>query len=144
MKIVIHPDPVLEQVCSHADPSVHDDTVREMIGLMYAANGAGLAAPQVGITRRFFVMNASGVKGMERVFFNPVLHRARGKREYAIEGCLSLPDRAVKVLRFPIVLIEYEDSKGRKKRHQSQSPWEARVMQHEMDHLDGKLIGAEA
>src|SRR5580765_5413873 len=92
LKIIQWPDPRLKRVSEpikQITPEIQDLAVR-MFVLMREAKGVGLAAPQVGLNLRMFVMNATGQPGDDRVYFNPVLSDPEGE-ESGEEGCLSLP-----------------------------------------------------
>lgn len=114
--------------------------IAEMFDLMYAARGIGLAANQVGIPLRFFVMNLAGAKGEgeELVFINPTISRTTGADE-AEEGCLSLPGVYGPVLRPAEVLFSAYMPNG-EKFEQKVSGMFARCVQHETDHLDGIMF----
>src|SRR5690349_11172662 len=100
LKLILYPDPRLKKMSepvTRFDEPLRDLVVN-MFRLMRDHKGVGLAAPQVGINLRLFVMNPSGEAGDDRVYINPVLADADGSDE-AEEGCLSLPDIHVKVVR---------------------------------------------
>lgn len=139
-RIVLYPDPRLRRKCAPFEGI--DDSVgrlaERMLELMHAANGVGLAGPQVGICRRIFVCNPTGESGDDRIFINPVLTDLTGAIE-AEEGCLSIPDVRILIRRARRCRISGLDATGR--------PVEAacedllsRIVQHEADHLDGRLI----
>ena len=110
-----------------------------MFELMYATNGVGLAANQVGLPYRFFVMNPTGkaeVKDKEFVFLNPVITRSGGKLICDEEGCLSFPELYLDAARSPKVKISGYNLKGEAIQMTFQD-FAARVVQHEYDHLDG-------
>jgi len=107
-----------------------------MIALMHDADGVGLAATQVGILRRFFVFSQDGV---DRVLVNPVITRRGGGVEIDDEGCLSLGAVRVPVERQLEVTIEAKDANGAEVKLELEG-MPARVVQHEVDHLDGVLI----
>lgn len=107
-----------------------------MIALMHDADGVGLAATQVGILRRFFVFHDDGE---DHVLVNPVLTRVAGESESDEEGCLSLGTVRVPVERQLEVTIEGKDATGADVRYELEG-LPARVVQHELDHLDGRLI----
>jgi len=110
--------------------------VERMTTLMHEANGVGLAATQVGVLRRLFVF----VDGDEdRVIVNPVLTRTSEETEVDDEGCLSLRGVLVPVERSTRVVIEGVDAKGEPVSLELEAP-SSRVVQHELDHLDGVLI----
>ncbi len=119
-----------------------DDGLRtlaaRMFELMRAAKGVGLAAPQVGINLRLFVMNHSGDPKDDRVYVSPVLSDPEGDDE-AEEGCLSLPRINVNVLRSRGLKIKARDLEG-KVIEEIASGYLARIWQHEVDHLDGILL----
>jgi len=106
-----------------------------MLELMRAHEGLGLAAPQVGITQRLFVAE---MHGCSVCLVNPVITGRSGSDRMA-EGCLSLPSIHVNVQRDRQVEVQGFDAQGRKRSYCVEGLW-ARVMQHEIDHLDGVLI----
>ena len=117
-----------------------DEDVRRlaerMTALMHEAQGVGLAATQVGVLRRLFVFSDAGE---DRVLVNPVITKRSGKVEVDDEGCLSLRDVLVPVERSVAVTIEGLDADGEPVKLHLELPT-ARVVQHELDHLDGVLI----
>jgi peptide deformylase len=110
--------------------------VERMTALMHEASGVGLAATQVGVLRRVFVFVD---EGEDRVLVNPVLTKASSDTETDDEGCLSLHDVLVPVERPRIATIEGFDARGAPVRLELEPP-SSRVVQHELDHLDGVLI----
>jgi len=114
--------------------------VAEMFILMYRHKGVGLAANQVDLPYRLFVVNQTGEqgKGEELVFINPVLSSPKGLEE-AEEGCLSLPGLYADVRRPAKITIDAFDLRGRPM-HLELDGLFARVVQHETDHLDGRLF----
>lgn len=113
-----------------------DRLVERMTALMHEANGVGLAANQVGVLRRLFVF-ADGEE--DRVIVNPVLTKSSKDTEVDDEGCLSLRGVLVPVERPTSVTLEGVDTKGEPVRLELEPP-ASRVVQHELDHLDGVLI----
>jgi peptide deformylase len=109
--------------------------VERMTALMHEANGVGLAATQVGVLRRLFVFVDDGE---DRVLVNPVITKSSGA-EVDDEGCLSLREVLVPVERATKVTIEGVDPKGEPVVLELEPP-ASRVVQHELDHLDGVLI----
>ncbi len=111
-----------------------------MLELMYEHRGVGLAATQVNLPLRLFVMNATGEKGEgeEYVVINPVLSRPRGNEEEQ-EGCLSLPNIHGKVIRAKTIHLNAFDLKGNEL-NIDLTGFDARVVQHETDHLDGVIF----
>lgn len=110
--------------------------VKQMYKKMHQWRGIGLAANQVGIPYRIFVMKAGRTK---YTCINPKIIRATAEVEYSEEGCLSVPNKKVKVWRRKQVSIEYRDEHGRE-HYQGFTGLEAHCVQHEMDHLNGILI----
>ncbi len=116
------------------------DAVEQMFEIMYAAEGIGLAANQVAMPYRLFVINSAGKRGVgeEHVFINPVLSRPRGTAIQE-EGCLSLPGVRMDVRRPAKVLIDAWSLAG-EPIHLDLDGLLARVVQHEFDHLEGRLF----
>ena len=110
--------------------------VERMTTLMHEANGVGLAATQVGVLQRLFVFV---VEGEDRALVNPVITKRSPETEVDDEGCLSLRDVLVPVERAKAVTIEGQDASGERVELELELP-SARVVQHELDHLDGVLI----
>jgi len=111
-------------------------------------DAVGLAAPQIGINKRVIVFRAkSSEEGQKKikdindieVLVNPRITQERGEKITAAEGCLSCPDVQVEVSRFPEIKVRALDAKGGKV-NKKYLDFIARVVQHEIDHLDGKLI----
>jgi peptide deformylase len=131
-------DTVLRMKAREVD-SFDDDLARlveRMTTLMHEANGVGLAATQVGVVRRLFVF-ADGEE--DRVVVNPVITVSSSETEVDDEGCLSLRGVLVPVERAKTVTIEGLDAKGEPVKLELDGP-SSRVVQHELDHLDGVLI----
>jgi peptide deformylase len=152
LAIITYPHPTLRY---EAKPVRRVDTklkrmVAQMFDLMYEHRGVGLAATQVDLPLRLFVMNAAGQhdEGQELVMINPVITKPRGNEE-AEEGCLSLPNIHGNVVRAKTIHVNAFDLYGNEI-NQDLSGFEARIVQHEVDHLDGTLFidrlkeGAEA
>jgi peptide deformylase len=140
LKIIYYPDPRLKKMSrpvTRFDGELRDMVV-QMFKLMRDAHGVGLAAPQVAKNVRVFVMNPSGEAGDDQVYINPVLSDPDGEDE-AEEGCLSLPDIHVKVVRNKRIRIEAQDLEGNFF-EQTASGFITRVWQHEFDHLNGILL----
>ena len=142
LKIIPYPHPTLRHV-SKAIRRVDAELkkmVREMFDLMYEAKGVGLAANQVDLPLRLFIANleAEAGKGEELVFINPVISRPKGSEE-AEEGCLSLPGLYGDVVRPKTVRINAYNLSG-EELVADVSGMLARVVQHELDHLDGVLF----
>jgi peptide deformylase len=141
LKILVYPDPVL-RVKAKPVEAVTDQVraaAQQMLELMHAAPGVGLAATQVGLNLRFFVANATGEPGDDQVFINPVLTDPSRESVEVEEGCLSLPEIRGVVRRPMKITIRAQDIEGRTFEATSDE-LAARVWQHETDHLDGILI----
>jgi peptide deformylase len=110
-----------------------------MIKVMYQAKGIGLAANQIGYNKRMFVMDTSNERDHPQTFINPVIKAKNNIKMSDIEGCLSCPSEEVKVSRSMSVNLEWICRHG-KKQHKTFFYLPCRVVQHEMDHLNGKLI----
>jgi peptide deformylase len=136
------PDPVLRRECKPAEPGT--DAIRklaeDMLETMYAAPGIGLAAPQVGQSVSMVVVDIFGHLGERdsKVLLNPEIVSCSGNIAFE-EGCLSLPEFTVEVERPRMVEIEYQDLEGEKKTITAEDLL-AVAIQHEMDHLDGRLL----
>ncbi len=133
-------DPVLRIPASEV--TVFDDALREEIArmelIMDEANGAGLAAPQLGALRRILVYRVRD-EDRPRVLVNPTLAWASEETDVDSEGCLSIGEIVVDVPRAVAVRVEARDADGEPFTVEAEG-FEARVIQHEMDHLDGILI----
>ena len=137
-----YPDPVLRRECKPAEPgSAHIRKLAEdMIETMYAAPGIGLAAPQVGESIRILVVDIFGHLGERepRVLLNPVIVSSSEITAFE-EGCLSLPEFTVEVPRPRVVEIRYQDLEGAEIKIIAED-LHAVAIQHEMDHLEGRLL----
>lgn len=142
LPIRFYPDPVLKKKAESVEEinSETEKLVEDMGETMFAAEGVGLAAPQVGISCRLIVIQVAGEKGSGKfmALINPKLVSAQGETVDE-EGCLSVKDYRAQVKRSQIVRVSYLDLKG--------NPGEltvedmpARILQHEIDHLDGILF----
>jgi peptide deformylase len=144
-------DAALQLVRKHGDPVLRSralpierfddalrDEIRRMGGLMSDALGIGLAATQVGVMHRVLVYRVEA-EGEIAALVNPVLEWSGNERETMEEGCLSLPGVLVEVERPIHVRVRAQDERGEPILVEA-SGLEARVIQHEMDHLDGVLI----
>src|SRR5262249_47658218 len=143
MKIVRYPHPSLRHKAvplNAIDKKVHE-LVGQMLELMYEGHGLGLAGPQVALPYRVFVMNLKAdpnLKEEERVLINPLILERKGSVE-GEEGCLSFPELFQKVRRAKTIRCQAYNLKG-ELIDQVVSDLEARVWQHEVDHLNGELF----
>ncbi|MCC7419733.1 MAG: peptide deformylase [Planctomycetaceae bacterium] len=143
MQIVHYPHPALRW---KSKPIVAIDAalrnvVDEMFKLMYSTKGIGLAANQVALPYRLFVVNVTGEsdeKDQEFVFINPEIVRKKGSEE-GEEGCLSIPDLYLPVRRAEQIVVRAFDLTG-EEFEMKLDELPARVIQHEYDHLDGVLF----
>ena len=142
--ILIHPDPRLKKVCD-AVPDLSDDLrtlADDMLETMYDAPGIGLAAPQIGVMNRLIVLDCVKEEGEEPrplVMFNPRVLAASDEENTYEEGCLSIPDQYADVTRPKVVDVEWLDRDGKLRTETFDGLW-ATCVQHEIDHLDGKLF----
>ncbi len=141
LDILIAPDPILQTPAEKVGEVDHDikKIVKDMIETMYDAQGAGLAANQVGILKQILILDVTsyGVKqDKPYVMINPELTYASDETWDHEEGCLSFPIVRVNVTRPQIIRIKYLDENG--KEHSLEADgWLARGILHEMDHLKG-------
>ncbi len=138
--VIEYPDPRLRQV---AKPIIQfDDRLKALIArmfeLMRAEKGVGLAAPQVGISERVFVMNHTGNLEDDRAYVNPELTDVAG-REESEEGCLSLPKINAPIDRGKTMRLVAKDVDGNVV-DLIETGYVARIWQHEFDHLNGIMI----
>ncbi len=115
--------------------------VKEMLQTMYSANGIGLAAPQVGINKQLLVVDCEleDPTSLPIIMINPKIVRASQELCVVEEGCLSIPNVYLDVTRPKTVEISYKDEHGRPQKRQF-ADLPARVIQHEMDHLNGVMF----
>jgi peptide deformylase len=146
-RIIKFPDPILRQpTTAVGDVAAHADLkklVADMTDTMYAANGAGLAAIQVGDTRRLFIVEASIAGGAEgdapKVFIDPEITMLSPETEATEEGCLSFPGIYLDVKRSLRATIRATGLDGKLFEVTAEGLF-ARALQHENDHLTGKLL----
>jgi peptide deformylase len=142
-EIVIWPDPILKQSAAPVDQV--DDTIRrlldDMAETMYAADGVGLAAPQVGVSRQLIVIDTSARQPEQKLIHlvNPTIVLAEGKTVYT-EGCLSIPGEAEEVERAAKVLVRALDYHGKPFEIAAEGDLLAIALQHEVDHLLGTVF----
>ena len=147
-------DPILRRKCKDITPDYPElkTLIDNMFETMYDAHGIGLAAPQIGLDIRLFVIDirplaededyldiADKLKDFKKVFINARILEESGKEWKFNEGCLSIPDVREDVLRKETILIEYLDENF-VKHTETFSDMRARVIQHEYDHIEGILF----
>ncbi|MEC7583125.1 MAG: peptide deformylase [Planctomycetota bacterium] len=143
MEVVVYPHPALRrggQTVTEFDQALRDLS-SQMFEVMYDDGGVGLAAPQIAIEQKLLVLNPTGSKddrSGELVLVNPKITKKKG-REYGEEGCLSFPGIYAEVERFVDITISHQDLEG-KEASFSANGWLARIIQHELDHLEGILF----
>jgi peptide deformylase len=138
--IVEYPHPVLKQRAVELNdfgPSLHA-LLDDLFETMKAADGIGLAAPQVGESVRAFIVDVENTPGSVREFINPECIEMKGKIAFE-EGCLSFPGLTETIPRAKNVTILYQDRHGKKQRFEAEGLL-AVAIQHEYDHLDGVLF----
>lgn len=149
LPIVAYGDPVLKRKGEEIDENYPelDQLIENMFETMYAANGVGLAAPQIGLSIRLFVIDASPyadddepeLANFKKVFINPILVEEKGDKWAFNEGCLSIPEVREDVSRQETIRINYLDENW-DEHEEEYSGLAARVIQHEYDHIEGKLF----
>jgi peptide deformylase len=141
--ILIHPDPRLKKVAAPV-ADINDELralADDMLETMYDAPGIGLAAPQLGISERLIVMDCVKEEGPPRpyVMFNPQVVASSDAKSVYEEGCLSIPEQYGEVERPAEVEVRWIDRDGVERVETFDKLW-ATCVQHEIDHLDGKLF----
>lgn len=160
LPIVAYGDPILKREAEEIDEQYPDlkQLIENMFETMYNAHGVGLAAPQIGLGIRLFIVDASSfaedtediqneeekaqlekLKGFKRVFINPVMIEEDGKPWNFSEGCLSIPDIREDVSRKADIVLEYFDEDFNL-REEAFDGMAARIIQHEYDHIEGILF----
>ena len=142
LPIKTYPDPVLRRECKAAEPGTAEikRLAADMVETMYAAPGIGLAAPQVGVSVRMIVVDVFAHLGEPhpRILLNPEILTAFETVAFE-EGCLSLPEFTVEVERARIVEVKFQDLEGTELKITAEDLF-AVAIQHEMDHLEGRLL----
>ena len=146
--IVAYGDPVLRKksVALSPDYPKLTELVDNMFKTMYHSMGVGLAAPQVGLAIRLFIVDATpfseddpGADGFKRIFINPVILNETGDKWKFNEGCLSIPGVREDVERHPNLVIKYQDLNFDTHTEEYEGI-KARIIQHEYDHIEGILF----
>jgi peptide deformylase len=141
-EILAEGHPVLRKVAKRVDPKeirepLFQQLIDDMFATMYAAPGVGLAAPQVNVSKRLFVMDVHDDEHEPAVVINPKLEGLGAEVELK-EGCLSVPGMVGEIVRFQRVAVTGLDRNGQKIRIDGEGLL-AQCLQHEMDHLNGTL-----
>jgi peptide deformylase len=145
-KIITYPNPILEQVALPVDfpLSVQDKQLIADLWTTVAGEGVGLAAPQVGVSKQMCIIHLSDgsigkkLKQKDILLINPQITFYSEVENLMIEGCLSFPGEYYEIWRPANIHVEYQDEQGKKQKLKA-SKWLARVIQHEIDHLQGKV-----
>ena len=142
-KILTEPDKRLRQISKPVEKVGKEEQtlMDDMLETMYAANGIGLAAIQIGIPKRIIVMDISKDENKKepRYFVNPVIKNKNSIKSIYEEGCLSVPNQFAEIERPSTCIIEYLDYNGQKQNINADGLF-ATCIQHEMDHLEGVLF----
>ena len=140
LTLVKYPSSFLKQqaeAISKVDANI-ENLVERMFETMFASDGVGLAAPQIGESKRLFIAAPEGIRGPRFTYINPELISGSGT-EKGPEGCLSFPGVFGEVERFKEIKVRYTDLQGEIREKQLKG-FVARIFQHEKDHLDGVLF----
>ncbi|MDA3880904.1 MAG: peptide deformylase [Prolixibacteraceae bacterium] len=148
LPVTVYGNPILRKIAKPIDKDYEglNELIENMYETMYQADGVGLAAPQIGLSIRLFVIDASPIaeeepelKDFKKVFINAQITERSGTPWDMEEGCLSLPKINEKVSREEQVTITYRDENWNEKT-ETYNGYAARVIMHEYDHIDGKLF----
>ena len=148
LPIIAYGDPILRKKGIDVDLNYPDldILIANMFETMYAAHGVGLAAPQIGLSVRLFVIDATpfaeddaALENFRKVFINARVLEENGDKWSFNEGCLSIPDVREDVIRHQHVTLSYLDE-SMQPQQETFSGLAARVIQHEYDHIEGKLF----
>ena len=148
--IVVYGDSILRKRAKEVEKGTVDvkTLIQDMFESMYAAHGIGLAAPQIGKSVRIFVVDgtslddeddAEDMTAFKQAFINPVIVEESGEKWEFEEGCLRIPNIRENISRQDTVRIRYQDEEGNEK-DETYDGMKARIIQHEYDHLDGKMF----
>jgi len=134
------PAPVLEQVAEPVEEITGDirRLVERMIDIMVEQKGVGLAAPQIGVPLRIFVVSVDGTRENARVYINPEI-KVSGTMDTGEEGCLSVPGVFAKIRRYKKCIVTATGLDGKTFTEEAKGLL-VRILQHEYDHLEGTLI----
>lgn len=148
LPIIAYGDPILRRKAAeiNSDYPNLEQLIADMFETMYNAHGVGLAAPQVGLSIRLFVIDATPfaeddekLKDFKKVFINAQILSEEGEKWDFNEGCLSIPDIREDIGRNPVITISYCDESW-KQHTETYTGLAARIIQHEYDHIEGKLF----
>jgi peptide deformylase len=143
MQLKYYPSEVLKQKAKKV--SIFDSSTRklaqDMLDTMYDNDGVGLAAPQVGVSKRVMVIDVAGEDEARKpiVFINPIIVHKEGEL-VGLEGCLSFPGVYFEVKRANKIIVRYQNVQGRDQKLEAEGNLLCRAIQHEIDHLEGELF----
>ena len=138
--IVLYPNPILKQKAAPIE-KIDDELIqlsKDMIEAMHKANGVGLAGPQVGVSKQIIVVNPTSEEGKDITYINPKIISKKGRCS-GEEGCLSFPGIYGNVLRYEKITVTAQLLSGEEITWEA-NDFEARVLQHEIDHLHGMVF----
>ena len=141
--IITVPDETLRKASTSVEKIGKNEKklINDMFESMYHHNGIGLAAIQIGIPKRIIVLDVSKKEDKKKpmCFINPTIKKISDEKSIYEEGCLSLPETFIEIERPKICLVEYIDQEGKKKEMECDDLLST-CIQHEINHLDGRLI----
>lgn len=128
----------LKQVCDQVDPNSPEleELSKAMIATMHNSNGVGLAANQIGLNMALFVAN---LDGKDRTFLNPTIRESFGEQS-SLEGCLSVPTIRGVIKRPKKIVVEFATIGSSQRTQETFENYNATIISHEIDHLNGKLF----
>lgn len=143
LQLVLYPSDLLNQKTKKITrfDSATRKLAQDMLDTMYANNGVGLAAPQVGVLKRMMVIDVAGEDEPRKpiVFINPEIIDASGEMT-GNEGCLSFPNVFFEVRRKSRIVVKFQNLSGKEQKLVAADNLLCRAIQHELDHLDGELF----
>ena len=145
-EVITYPDDILRKPCTEVTEFNEElkTLTDDMFDTMYEFEGIGLAGPQVGVNKRIVVIDIpeeDGSQGNNKlVIINPVIKKLEGEKVESQEGCLSVPGYQDTVERFERATVEYQDLQGNHCVFENVDGLFAICLQHEIDHLEGKLF----
>lgn len=141
LKVVIYPSKILQKKAKPVQKMGEEirRLIRDMVETMFQEDGVGLAAPQVSVSKRIIVYAPTARRGEETALINPEITKFSDATELGVEGCLSLPGITGEVRRAKRIEFRAMNLQGKVFRDTA-SEFAARVLQHEIDHLNGVLL----
>ena len=142
-------DPILKQICEEVNISIEkeyiDNLLKNMQDTVIAANGAGIAAPQIGVAKKVILVKNVNEENKFFEMINPGIIWTSFDKQYEYEGCLSVCGEDgnpihERVARYKRIRVMWEDCDGKKHEELIKNPLQSRIIQHEIDHLNGVLF----